>query len=85
MCATRVAHDEKRCPFQVRESEQKIAQDLYRYMRLMADETLSQTVRHIFEGMSARYGRRIGVTGPIVFAEDEKLVAALQLDALLPG
>lgn len=85
MCATRVAHDEKGCPFRVPESEQKIAQDLYRYTRLMPDETLSQTVRHIFEGMSARYGRRIGVTGPIVFAEHEKLVAALQLDASLPA
>ena len=85
VCATRVARDEMGRAFQLPENEQKIAQDLYRYTRLLPVEALSQAVKLIFAGMSTRYGKRIGVADSAVLSEHEKLVAALHLEATLPA
>ncbi len=76
ICATRMARDESSNGFKLSDHEQKIAHDLYRYTRLMPDEALSQTVQSIFEGMGARYAKRLGVSAEDVLVEHRKLIAA---------
>lgn len=76
LCATRAAVDERGAPIKLTDGEQKIAQDLYRYTRLLPEEALSESVKVIFEGMGARYGERIGASDTAVMQEHEQLVSA---------
>jgi hypothetical protein len=74
ICATRVATDERGDPIAPLKGEKPIAEDLYRYTQLLPTELLGDTVRSTFEGMSARYAERLGVSVTRLEEEHRSLV-----------
>lgn len=81
ICAGRIARDESGNGFKLSDYDQKIALDLYRYTRLMPEEALSQTVQMIFDGMSGRYAKRLGVSAEDVLVEHRKLIEISRAEA----
>ncbi|SPD68841.1 protein of unknown function (plasmid) [Cupriavidus taiwanensis] len=59
----------------MKENDQKLANNLYWYTRLLPNEALGDAVVAVFSGMSDRYGERLGVSNATVLEEHERLVA----------
>lgn len=79
VCATRVATDERGDRVAPLPGETDIAEDLYRYTQLLPTELSGDTVRLTFEGMSARYAERLGVS-VIRLEEEHRHLARTVLD-----
>lgn len=77
ICATRVATNERDDSIAPLTGGKDIAEDLYRYTQLLPTELLSDTVRSTFEGMSARYAERLGVSVARLEEEHRSLIETL--------
>lgn len=73
-CAYRIAQDEKAQPFPLSTSEKQVAQDLYRYTHLLAEQALGEAINVIFDGMNSRYAERLGVSADRLSQEHRQLV-----------
>lgn len=75
ICAMRVATDDTGASFDVSAREFMLANDLYRFSRLLPQQALGPVVRDIFVGMSERYADRLGVSADRIEHEHQALVA----------
>lgn len=76
ICATRVATDDAGAAFDVSAREAMLADDLYRFSRLLPRQALGAVVNHVFAGMNRRYAEHLGVTVERVEQEHRALVQA---------
>lgn len=78
ICAMRVATDDAGASFEVSAREAMLADDLYRFSRLLPQQALGAVVREVFAGMSGRYGERLGANPQRIEQEHLALVNATQ-------
>jgi hypothetical protein len=76
ICVVRVAFTDAGMGFQPSKSENLLANDLYRFTRLLPEQALGTVVRDVFEGMNRRYGERLGVSADALEREHGTLVDA---------
>jgi hypothetical protein len=75
LCATRVFINDKGNATPASWYEQRLARSLYGQTRLLPDELSGTAVEAIFDGMSTRYGERLGVDAKVVRSEHLQLIA----------
>jgi hypothetical protein len=83
-CASHIAVDEVNVPHKPSVPELRIAQDLYASTRLLPNELLGDSVKKVFDGLSERYGERLGVSATDAAREHERLVAAYRAGTCAP-
>lgn len=76
ICAVRVATDDAGAPFEVSERDAMLADDLYRFSRLLPQQALGAVVCDVFAGMSRRYAQRLGANPERIEQEHQALVQA---------
>ncbi|RVU47657.1 TM0106 family RecB-like putative nuclease [Rubrivivax rivuli] len=74
MCAMRVATDDAGAAFEVTSREAMLADDLYRFSRLLPQQSLGAVVQDVFAGMKRRYAERLGVSAERLELEHRALV-----------
>lgn len=79
LCAVRTAVDERAQGNRPILGEDLLAQCLYRLTRLNAGQATSETVASVFEGMSRRYGERLGADASAVWKEHRAWLARAAL------
>lgn len=78
ICAVRVATDDAGASFEVSAREALLADDLYRFSRLLPQQALGAVVHDVFAGMSRRYAERLGASPERIEQEHRALVQAAQ-------
>jgi hypothetical protein len=82
-CAARVATDDKGAAFELSVQEDLTALDLYCVTRLPEAQAMGNVVHEVFDGMSRRYGVRLGVVTERVSQEHKLLMEAAKVRARL--
>lgn len=80
-CAMRVAVNDAGMAFQLSNSENLLAMDLYRVTRLLPEQALGDVVRNVFAGMTRRYGERLGASAEAIDREHRTLIEAARAGA----
>lgn len=78
ICAMRVATDDAGVAFEGAAREALLADDLYRFSRLLPQQALGAVVHDVFAGMSRRYAERLGANPERIEQEHQALVNATQ-------
>lgn len=78
ICAMRVATDDAGVSFDFSAREALLADDLYRFSRLLPQQALGAVVRDVFAGMSRRYAERLGANPGRIEQDHRALVDATQ-------
>lgn len=81
LCAARTAVDERAQSNRPILGEDLLAQCVYRLTRLNAGQAANETVASVFEGMSRRYGERLGADASAVWNEHRAWLARAALPA----
>jgi len=81
ICAMRLDVNDAGASFSVSNSEAALAADLYRFTRLLTQQSLGAVVHDVFAGMNRRYAERLGVSAERIEQVHRTLAEAASVQA----